>query len=454
MARIRNFRSTLNSIESLIFSDKSLKVAIGVIFFARLCYVLFVIDPHSGQDAPSFNEDARKILDDGAFTELKYAPQWPVGYSWFVAFWWNMFGVDSRMLGVAQTTLLLVAQIFAIKLVRHLVDKRSSQIFGYLILFNFALFSSSGQIMYEVPFASFLIIGAYNLKELMMHSSWDYKKAALSGCSFGLAVLIHPSALAPAAALLLVAFWKIKLNRRLILQALLALTILLSGVFVQVARNSLAGDGTGFTVTAFSNAQLGMWGTNNPIESEKCSQIGRLTTNLNKGGMRWDSPVRQLCLYKVTIAEPSLLGEIFVFNSKRYWSPFVGILKGGGTWYHGLDWRRLVSPYGYKWWEGNTRLIDQTIGYGWMFGHLGLFLIGVINIGRRMQGPIISTRKTTMFLAIPIFATYITSLLTLGDTRHRMPSMIFYEIFVAIGFMVFSSTILRFKSEREKTLRT
>jgi small-conductance mechanosensitive channel len=103
--------------------------------------------------------------------------------------------------------------------------------------------------------------------------------------------LIHPSALAPAAALLLVAFWRIKLSRRLILQALLALTILLSGVFVQVARNGLAGDGTGFTVTAFSNAQLGMWGTNNPTESEKCSQIGRLTTNLNKGGMRWDSPV-------------------------------------------------------------------------------------------------------------------------------------------------------------------
>jgi hypothetical protein len=171
MNRIKNFRPTLKNVENLIFSDKSLKIAIGVIFFARLCYVLFVIDPNSGQDAPSFSEDARKILDDGPLTELKYAPWWPVGYSWFVAFWWNIFGVDSRMLGVAQTSLLLVAQIFAIKLVRYLVDKRSSQIFGYLILFNFALFSSSGQIMYEVPFASFLILGAYNLKELMMHSS-------------------------------------------------------------------------------------------------------------------------------------------------------------------------------------------------------------------------------------------------------------------------------------------
>lgn len=436
-----------SKLESLVFSDKTLKLFFLMVFSTRLIYVIFVIDPNSGQDAPSFDADAKKIISDGIFTPLVHAPQWPIGYSWFVAFWWAIFGIESKMLGVVQTSLLLLAQIYAVKLVRDFVDTKSSQLFGYLILMNFALFSSSGQLMYEVPFASLLLLGAYNLRGLVRNLGWDYHKAALSGISFGLAILIHPSALAPSLALILVALWKNQFSIRLILQSLLLLSLLSSGVFAQVARNSLAGDGRGFTVTAFGNATNSGWGSNNSVELQRCGEIGDPLLSPKKLGLRWDSPERQLCMYRIALDDPSLMGEIFVLNSKRFWSPYVGILKGGGTWYHGLDWRRVVSPYGYKWWEGTTRLVDQTIGYGWMIIHFTLFVTGAITMSRRRSIESLYRLKVILFFLIPIISTYFVSLMTHGDSRHRMPILIFYEVFVAIGILSLFNALKKLKTK-------
>ena len=442
-----DLKQVIGKLDSLVFSDRTLKLFFLTVFLARLIYVMFVIDPNSGQDAPSFDADAKKIISDGIFTPLVYAPQWPIGYSWFVAFWWAIFGIESKMLGVVQTSLLLLAQIYAVKLVRDFVDTKSSQLFGYLILMNFALFSSSGQLMYEVPFASLLLLGAYNLRGLVRNLGWDYHKAALSGISFGLAILIHPSALAPSLALILVALWKNQFSIRLILQSLLLLSLLSSGVFAQVARNSLAGDGRGFTVTAFGNATYSGWGSNNAVELQRCGEIGDPLLSPKKLGLRWDSPARQLCMYRIALDDPSLMGEIFVLNSKRFWSPYVGILKFGGTWYHGLDWRRIVAPYGYKWWEGTPRLVDQTIGYGWMIMHFTLFVIGVVTMSRRRKIELFYRIKVILFFLIPIISTYLVSLMTHGDSRHRMPILIFYEVFVAIGILSLFNALKKLKTK-------
>jgi hypothetical protein len=451
-AKHRNYlKYRVHSIEdlrTLLLSERLLYAIFSFIFIARLIYVIFVIDPHSGQDAPSFSADAIEIIRSGPFSPLQYAPWWPVGYSWFVSFWWGIFGVDSRILGVAQTALLFSAQILSVKLVKMTINKETSQIFGYLIIFNFALFSSSGQLMYEVPLASFLILGAYNLRALVSEKRWSFRSASFSGLCFGLAILMHPSGLAPALVLITVALLGQKLTWKLGAQVFLVLTLLLSGVFLQVARNQIAGDGFGFSTTTFSNAQLGGWGTNNPAESLECEKIGTPLTGLRNQN-RWDNPTRQICLYKVTIEQPSKLVEIFVFNSKRYWSPFVGILKGGGTWYHGLDWRRLVNSW-YTWWEGTPKVIDLLLGYMWMFLHLTLACIGVRQSLVRRDYSKQNNTQRTLFFFLPVLTTYLLSVLTLGDTRHRMPTMFFYEVLVAVGIVWVLDSIVGKRKEKGK----
>ena len=426
-------KKTLKKMENKFLNDKSLYSFISIIYILRLIYVLFVIDPHSGQDAPSFSADAISIIRNGPFSSLEYAPWWPVGYSWFVAFWWRIFGIDSRFLGVVQTSLLLLAQILAIKLVRRLFDVKTSQVFGYLIMINLAMFSSSGQLMYEVPLGSFLILGAFNLVSLLKNEVWNFKAAILSGVCFGLAILMHPSALAPALILLLVATYGNRITKKLVVQVLMTLTLLFTGVFSQMARNYYAGDGWGLSTTTFSNAQLGGWGTNNQNQAVKCEQIGSLLSG-KRNQNRWDNPKRQICLYLVTFKSPIKILQITRFNTQRYWSPFVGILKGGGTWYHGLDWRRVVTPW-YQWWQGWARIADTAVGYLWIISHLTLAMLGVFEINRRRLVGSPQNRKTILFLLLPVLSTYLVSLLTLGDTRHRMPTMIFYEIFVTFGLV-------------------
>lgn len=430
---MRIITKTFRNIENRVLNDKSLFIFISIIFLFRLIYVLFVIDPHSGQDAPSFSADAISIIQNGPFSSLEYAPWWPVGYSWFVALWWGIFGIDSRFLGVAQTSLLLLAQILAIIMVRRLFDTKSSQVFGYLIMINFALFSSSGQLMYEVPLASFLILGAFNLISLLKNGVWNFKSAALSGICFSLAILMHPSGLAPALVLLLVAIWGNRLTKRLIIQIAISLTLLSTGVFSQMARNYVAGDGLGFSTTTFSNAQLGGWGTNDQKRASECEKIGKQLSG-KRNQNRWDNPERQVCLYVTTLKDPPKILEIVRFNTQRYWSPFVGILKGGGTWYHGLDWRRFVTPW-YHWWEGWAKIVDTTLGYIWFISHFTLAVFGVFEIKRRRMAIEIQSRKFAPFLLLPVVTTYLISVLTLGDTRHRMPTMIFYEVVVAFGLI-------------------
>lgn len=432
-------RNTVNNVETKVLNDKSLYSFISIIFILRLIYVLFVIDPHSGQDAPSFSADAILIIENGPFSNLEYAPWWPVGYSWFVALWWGIFGIDSRILGVAQTSLLLLAQILAIKTVKRLFDVKSSQVFGYLIMINFALFSSSGQLMYEVPLASFLILGAYNLVSLLKGEIWNFRSAILSGICFSFAILMHPSGLVPSLILVLVATWGNRVTKRLVIQLVLTLTILFTGVFSQMARNYIAGDGLGFSTTTFSNAQLGGWGSNNQSQASECEKIGTLLKG-KRNQNRWDNPERQICLYLTTFQDPVKILKIVHFNSQRYWSPFVGILKGGGTWYHGLDWRRFVTPW-YQWWEGWAKKVDTTLGYIWIISHLLLASLGILEIKRRKIAGNHLNKKPTLFLLLPVLSTYLISVLTLGDTRHRMPTMIFYEVLVAFGLVYLAKWI-------------
>jgi 4-amino-4-deoxy-L-arabinose transferase-like glycosyltransferase len=431
--KLGTLNNVFKRISCRIFSDNAIVLTFTLVFLFRCAYVLFVIDPHSGQDAPSFSEDAKILVENGPFVPLIHAPWWPVGYSWFVSIWWGLFGVDSRALGLVQTTTLLIAQILFYRFARIVFEDRAAKIFAYLMLFNFALLSSSGQIMYEVPMASFLVLGCYHLKDLLLYGRWRMSSAFFSGFFFALSILMHPSALAPSLVLTAIAAWRRIDTRKIFLSLTISISLTISGALIQTARNAIAGDGLGFTSTAFSNASLGGWGGNDLDRALECSKIGKVMTG-PRAGQIWDNPVRQACLYLVTSKSPKQVADVVLFNSKRYWSPLVGILKFNGTWYHGFDIRRFIDSW-YVWWEGGFRKFDTLLSYLWLFFHLGLFAIGVSKFSGFLRGEFQRHMQVKLFLLSPIIISYLVSLLTLGDTRHRMPVMMFYASFVALGIL-------------------
>jgi hypothetical protein len=396
----------------------------------RYIYVLFIIDPHSGQDAPSFSQDATSIIEEGIFVPLANAPTWPVGYSWFVALWWGLFGIDSRALGIFQTTLLLIVQISVIQTIKSSGQQSLSRIYGYVIFSNFALYASSGQIMYEVPQASFLTLGILSLYRQYSRKKFSIGAGLVTGTFFCFAILMHPSSLIIAVCAI-TTFYFILPKRKSVAISLIFTSIILSfGPLSQMYRNYVAGDGWGFTNSAFGSASvLAGFGKSSPDKVAECSKIGIY----KQGGEKrivWDSPSRQLCLYKVALNHPEETLKVLEFNTVRYMSPYVGYLKRGGTWYHAFDWRRLFPSY--TWWEGPDKKIDITLGTLWIISHFGIFVIGVYQSFKKRRVNQNFFGLGFLFL-VPIVVSFVTSLITVGDSRHRMSILMFYQLFISVG---------------------
>lgn len=438
-----------------IFLDPAL-IVFGIILFIsvlRIAYAGFVMDPHSGQDAPSYFVDAKLVLRYGFFSPLAYAPYWPVGYTWFISIIWGIFGVDSRALGVIQGLLLTVAIWSLFKLVQRELDRNVALLASLLVSISPALFVSSAEIMYEVPMLSFLLIGA-NLLSFSTISKKRIRISLFCGAFFlAIAVLIHPSAGAPSLGLLLIVIWRLYKSQMVSGAILgLAFSIFLSGPALNILDNNVAYKGVGYTTTALSNMQLGGWNSVPGVDQSQCLALAKKAQRSPgrdvegkkvEKNLQWDSALPAACLILTTLKNPIYFMKALNFNASRWISPYTGILKGHGTWYHGLDWRRLL-PW-YTWWTGSWRIFDYYLCYLWIAMHVGLASRGIYLLLQSCR-----KRKlrysSLLFFSVPVAASFLLSAFTCGDTRHRLLISPFYITLISAALLGIASSIrTRFK---------
>lgn len=425
--RFSNFQT------QFLTDSKKLNLYLLFIYVVRTSYCLFVIDPHSGQDAPSYYEDSEIVLREGPLAQVSYAPIWPIGYTWFMALIWRIGGLDSRLLGFVQSTLVLIATLALYHLVKREINVKVASISVILMTSSFAIFVSSGEIMYETPMMSFFLIGLNFVSKFSLDEKLSIKIAALGGIFLSLSVLIHPSILGPVVICMTVILSRLVKRKLHLTTWFLVVLIVISAPAVNTMRNYLSGDGFGYTGNIYTISTFSGWGGLDPEQLKICNDKGIKITSKALISKDWyyDSTPRQLCLYKIALEHPKASLEIAIRNGIRWVSPYIGVLKSNGTWYHGLDIRRMAPQY--HWWEGKGRLIDTVLCSIWILMHLSLMIFGALLLWRKI-GPLGSKDAFSPYIfTLPVFTKWATSIFTHGDSRHRLGVSPLYLTLVSVS---------------------
>jgi len=311
------------------------------------------------------------------------------------------------------------------KLVNREIGLAAAYLTCFLVSISPALFVASAEITYEVSLLSCLVIGVNFLSSASSSQNHERSLFLLGSLFLTFAVLIHPSALPPAVSFFVIFSWRQMQKRNGGKVALIvALTLLLSGPSLNILYNFNQVGSVGYTSSTTTNMVIAGWGGNDPGAQSRCT--------LN--GNRWDSLNKSLCLVSLTARDPLYMGEVISRNSIRWISPYIGILKFNGSWYHGLDWRRLIPSY--TWYKGIWKGVDLVLSYSWIVLHVTLFLRGLILLTHRVpKRKLIRAESAAVIFLAPIALAFALSIFTNGDPRHRLPVSPFYITFVAVALL-------------------
>jgi hypothetical protein len=202
-------------------------------------------------------------------------------------------------------------------------------------------------------------------------------------------------------------------------------------------RNYVSGDGLGYTGNIYTISTFSGWGSQDPDQLKICNDKGVKITSkaLIDKAWHYDSTPRQLCLYKIALDHPTDSVEIAIRNGIRWVSPYIGVLKSNGTWYHGLDARRLIP--GYQWWEGKDRVLDTVLCSLWIVMHVSLMLFGSLLLWRKRDSLQAKDYFTPYLFILPVFTKWATSIFTHGDSRHRLGVSPLYLTLVSVSIYYF-----------------
>lgn len=408
-------------IDKLLRDEKTIPVIIFSSFFYRAAYSILIADQMSGQDADTYSNAAQLILRDGPFASGTGAPYYAIGYPWFIAAIWKIFGVSDHILGILQNLLLALAIWAFLKVLRKYFSREIAHISLLILVINPAITANVSLVAYETPMMSFLMLGVYFLTQANHSGKQDskfFRNSILGGAFFTCAVTMQPKILPSILFIIFLLFSrekiKLKTSRKWI-GLILVLGVLSIGPFAAVNRNIQAGDGFGYTANFYANVELGARNSNVAFDFSKCPKSN------------FDSLGKTLCLLNVKLHSPAATFKSALHNGVYFWTPYVGNLKWMGTWFHGADLRRLIPSY--TWYDRNSIWfsVDRVTGYLWT-----LLIICMIFFG--MKRTLILPEGINAFLlfAVPVLLLWSVSLVSYGESRYRLPILPFYTVFIAV----------------------
>ena len=390
----------------------------------KVVYILQFGDENSGQDAPSYILSAERIIEDGPFAEKTQAPYFPIGYSWFIAIVWKLFGRTSFSVGLFQTFLVTVALYLFYIVVSQKISKQVATITLVLLGTNLSIAISSSLLMYESPMMSFLVIGFCLVIMAEQENStkkWGFRITA--SLLFAFAITFQPKVYPATLLIVLLVVWNERKNtssRKAIATTIIMWLFISIGPSTAIYRNVAAGDGFGYTQNVSTNTIRGTDRAHVKLDYSSCA-----STN------SYDSIGKTLCFVKVKVTNPSEGIRVTASQAVYFWTPFIGNLKFMGTWYHSIDFRRLIPDY--NWSDDNgswSWQFDRLTGYLWSFGLVVSIIIGFTSLWKRSPNP-----SFVILLIMPVLMNYLVSLLTYSEARYRIPVMPFYTVFIAVSLL-------------------
>jgi len=442
-SRKPNFQSKKQELTYLKFNRFLRNVAV-LVTLAKL-YIIFNITPFLfsldssssikingiwfGADAENYLQSAQAILRDGFFSSYEGLSYFPSGYPFLIYLLQKVFGSYGLiMLSILQTVVFSLSCVYLAKFMQKICNK---QIYSYtvflMLLFNPTLSLSSMVIGYESLVASTtLFLVGFVIKLIYVQSSGVIFELKLKNFSpiILLTIVIFVSNISqPRYSVVFIIIslmlWfnldksklKIALVTTLILSSLSSLIFLANRNFQVSGHFELSHNlGNTMNIGAGNDATGGYDGS---AKGVVCDTAGSDTFEL-------DAKLRN-CVVKWYISNPAKAVNLFWNKTLFFWSPWAGPIANGtmarNPWlkYHPIN-----------------KIADDAKGLQLIYGNFGIwfsYLLISINILLFLFGSIkslldkMSISIAMRICSLTVLLSWLTSLLTIGDHRFRVPTL-------------------------------
>ena len=374
-----------------------------------------------GSDGENYFSGLEGLVKDGLFSDAVNLYYWPSGYPILM---WPFAELSTTyfpfFVGVLQILFYSFATYyFAIQL----QGSNFGKIFWpalLIITFNPMLGLNASAIGYEVnAAASFLIaLGAFLKFSNRQDKSLKNPEIWYAALALALATFMQPRISVLAFTFFLI--WALASFKRLVALLMIISTsaVVALGPLFMIGRNVLANDFVAISTNLGTTMNIGAGpqstgGYTNQATGVPCTPL--------EGNAAAQDSHRVGCVLSWYKENPGLGVGLFLRKFTYHFSPWFGPLANGTTarspWLDIHPFKSTVqSQEGFNMVYGNT---GKLVSWGWLIGSFALMIWGFITLWR-LKG---QAQVLAVLLLAPSLLNALSSLITIGDNRFRMPTM-------------------------------
>jgi hypothetical protein len=399
-----------------------------------------------GSDTDGYVQGAKSIATEGFFTKSRFLSYYAPGYPIFIWLVETFFGPKTFLvISILQTIFysfsiyLLAKQIFLLGLHRIAVS------FILLALLNPMLSLSSMQLGYESLVASLIsIILALLIKnyQYLERKKMGYEIVLVS-VLMGISNWFAPRMILTNLIVLIFYAYYLK-NKSMLLPILCSICIVITFQLSINARNYIA---VGSFTSQTSLGNLAIMGAGPSATGTYKNSPTGVTCLIESENEASQSTEKLKCAINWYAENPFQGARLLLKKSYHLWSPWFGPLAGGTN---------ALHPYLQSFHPIKSNITSQQqfdlifgpigkmISWLWIIGGWILLVLGLMHLWSRKE----SARITGLLSILLICLNWISALITIGDSRYRIPLMSVSLLLQVIGLSELMRRVSRNKNRK------
>ena len=387
-----------------------------------------------GADGENYIRGLQGLVEGGFYSEEGKLSYWPAGYPLLM---WPILEVFRGYFFLAvslfQSALYTLASIWFVDEVRKTRVSKVSYLLAIFLAFNPTLALNTIAIGYELPVVAFSLFSFAALMRFFSagKGSWISKEIIVASLSFSLATFMQPRLLVIALAFFF--FWAVAKFRFIQIVPFLAITLSLVSIApgILIVRNyeahGYAAISTNLGVTMRLGAGPEATGgySNRAFGAVECPETRADASEVDRALVR--------CVVDWYLENPNKAISLFWNKARFFWSPWFGPESNGtmarNPWNQNHPLKSTAQT------QDGFNLIfggfGKFISWIWMLGGLILLYYGFVLLWR-LGG---LERLISLVAASTFLINLLSSMLTIGDHRFRIPSMGMSIFLQAIGLI-------------------
>jgi hypothetical protein len=394
---------------------------------------------YAGSDFENYFNATNGLLKDGFFSKEPLLSYFPAGYPlliWPIA----LISIDGT-----QTILSVIQSIFFAFATYFFTNKLRKSNIGFLavlssilISFNPTLSLATLTVGYEATVAACFMMAAGILfqQQHWMQDRKRYLQAGAISAWLGLATFLQPRYLLASLFLIFVLLLFAVNNVIRLRLAVVSLAVLFVFPMILIGRNAVSIDQATISTNLGVTMRIGVGEETNGSYLRTGPEI---PCNPKPGASSVSDRELVRCVLTWYTKNPVKSSELAFNKARFFWSPWSGPLVNGTI---GRNPALEYSPVmelnrsSESWHNFIYGIYGQLISYLWLLGQLFLLAIGFRFLLKQ-------NRRFSWIIAIPVLTSMLISMLTIGDSRFRIPTMSLSLVLQAAGMIAIKRKIIK-----------